>query len=75
MIQGGCVDFHRYLTRQGQPGDRHVGVQHLEFGLQRESHAERKKRREMSQSESKFKERRPTLCVRAPRRTYCLSFM
>lgn len=34
-----CVDLRLYLAGQGQPGDRHVGVQHLELGLQRQSHA------------------------------------
>lgn len=37
------VDLRLYLAGQGQPGDRHVGVQHLEFGLQRQSHTRKKK--------------------------------
>lgn len=50
MTQGGCVDFYLYLTGQGQPGDRHVAVQHLELGLQRESHTGKKTERETNQS-------------------------
>lgn len=64
MTQDRSVDFHLYLTGQGQPGDRHVGVQHLELGLQRESHTEKK--RESERNKSKFSKRKPTLCAWAP---------
>lgn len=63
MTQGGCVDFYLYLTGQGQPGDRHVAVQHLELGLQRESHTGKKTERETNQSSVSGE---ATLCARAP---------
>lgn len=40
-----CVGFHRYLTGQRKPRDCHVGVQHLELGLQRQSHAGKRRER------------------------------
>lgn len=40
------MDLRLYLARQGQPGDRHVGVQHLEFGLQWQSHTANKKKQQ-----------------------------
>lgn len=41
-----CVGFQLYLTGQRKPRDRHVGVQHLELGLQRQSHAGKRTERE-----------------------------
>lgn len=58
-----CVCFHLYLTGQGKPRDSHVGVQHLELGLQRQSHAG--KRREYVRGKTKFCE------VKAPLLSFC----
>lgn len=40
-----CVGFHLYLTGQSKPRDCHVGVQHLELGLQRQSHTGKRRER------------------------------
>lgn len=61
-----CQPFHKkcwiknpYLAWQGQPGDRHVAVQHLELGLQRKSHTGSKGegKGEREKNKVKFSER------------------
>lgn len=40
------MGLHPYLAGQGKPRDSHVGVQHLELGLQRQSHTGKRRERE-----------------------------